>query len=422
MTISRDLTKGAIDMLQEMLKASRQAQKTLALSPANKRNQILETMASLLAERREMILAANRKDIERAIDLSPALMKRLELTEAQLMRLIDGIHVVIRQPDPLGQGEGQRRLPNGLTIEAVHVPLGVIGLIFESRPGVAIEATALIIKSGNAVILRGGHEAMESIRVIVDCWQDAVTLSGFDKELVQAILDPDRQHVTDLMHLNGLDLLIPRGGPGLIQKVVKEATVPVIETGVGNCHVYVDNMADLGMAVDIVTNAKVSNPGVCNAAETVLVHRDIAPNFLPALERHLSSYGVILHADPLSRHYLSLAVPATEEDFVTEYLSLDLAVKIVENIEEAIEHIARYGTKHSEAIVTNDYTRGEYFLNAVDAAVVYWNASTRFTDGYEFGMGGEVGISTQKLHARGPMGLLALTTWKWIAKGHGQIR
>ena len=409
-------------MLETMLQAGRVAQRKLMFSNAQQRNQILAKMAQLLAERQQAILSANQRDVEHANDLPSSLQKRLVLTPAHITRLIDGIDVVIRQPDPLGQGEGQRRLANGLRIEAVHVPLGVIGLIFESRPGVAIEATALVLKAGNAIILRGGHEAGESVRIIVQCWRDALSACGFEPDAVQAILDPDRSHVTELMHLDGLDLLIPRGGPSLIQKVIHEATVPVIETGVGNCHVYVDDTADVNMAVDIVVNAKISNPGVCNAIETVLVHRGIAAAFLPAMEERLTPNQVNLHADSLSLPLLRVAVPATDDDFATEYLSLDLAVKIVEGIDDAIRHIARFGTKHSEAIVTNDYSRGEYFLNAVDAAVVYWNASTRFSDGYEFGMGGEVGISTQKLHARGPMGLEALTTWKWIARGDGQVR
>ena len=409
-------------MLRSMLENGRRAQRAVAGSDASQRNKILENMSQLLKERQSLLIAANQIDLNNSEDLTPSLRKRLGLDAPQIARLMDGIHMVVRQSDPLGRGEGQKRLANGLTLEAVHVPLGVVGLIFESRPGVAIEATALIVKSGNAVILRGGHEAAESIRVIVECWQDAIGASGFDRNLVQAVLDPDRQYVTDMMHLEGLDLLIPRGGPTLIQQVVQEARVPVIETGVGNCHVYVDDGADIPMAVRIVSNAKVSNPGVCNAAETVLVHRDIAHEFLPALEQELRRHDVVLHADDRSRPYLSVSVDATQEDFAKEYLSLDLAVKVVDNLDEALGHIARFGTKHSEAIVTNNYPHGELFLNAVDAAVVYWNASTRFSDGYEFEMGGEIGISTQKLHARGPMGLEALTTWKWIARGQGQIR
>ncbi len=409
-------------MLETMLKSGRQAQKAVGASTASQRNQILENMMERLRERESVIIAANQKDLDNSQDLTPSLKKRLGLSASQIARLIDGIDVVIKQADPLGQGQGQKRLANGLTIEAVHVPLGVVGLIFESRPGVAIEATALMVKSGNAIILRGGHEALESVRVIVECWQDAIDAAGFDKNLVQAVLDPDRQYVGELMHLEGLDLLIPRGGPELIQRVVREATVPVIETGVGNCHVYVDDSADIQMAVEIVSNAKVSNPGVCNAAETVLVHQNIADKFLPALEYELRHYDVVLHADERSRCHLSVSVDATDEDFAKEYLSLDLAIKVVEDLDEALSHIERFGTKHSEAIVTNNYRNGERFLNAVDAAVIYWNASTRFSDGYEFGMGGEVGISTQKLHARGPMGLEALTTWKWIARGQGQVR
>jgi glutamate-5-semialdehyde dehydrogenase len=260
------------------------------------------------------------------------------------------------------------------------------------------------------------------VAAIVSCWKEALQTGGFSPSLVQHIADPDRRYVEELMHLQGLDLLIPRGGPGLIQKVVREATVPVIETGVGNCHVYVDSHADLEMAVEIVQNSKVSNPGVCNAAETVLVHQDIAEDFLPRLEERLSINRVCLHADDFARKFLINALPASAVDFETEYLSLDLAVRVVADMDEALYHIEQYGTKHSEAIVTNDYERGEVFLRRVDAAVVYWNASTRFTDGGQFGFGGEVGISTQKLHARGPMGLEALTTYKWIGRGHGQIR
>ncbi|AUW93612.1 glutamate-5-semialdehyde dehydrogenase [Sulfobacillus thermotolerans] len=409
-------------MLEAMLKNAQAAQKEWALSHTQVRNDALEQMIHLVRRDQDKILSANRRDLDAASELPKALANRLALSPEGLSKLLQGLKVVIDQPDPLGTGMGQRTLPNGLSIEAIRVPLGTIGLIFESRPGVAIEAVALALKAGNAMILRSGHEAKGTVAAIVACWQEALTKTGFRADLVQQILDPDRKYVDALLHLRGLDLLIPRGGPALIQKVVAEATVPVIETGVGNCHVYVDRQADLDMAVNIVINAKVSNPAVCNAAETVLVHQDIAEQLLPELAKALSAQGVQLHADSRALSLVPGAVLATNEDFAKEYLSLDLAVRVVANIDEAIAHIEQYGTKHSETIVTNDYSQGERFLKMVDAAAVYINASTRFTDGYQFGFGGEVGISTQKLHARGPMGLEALTTWKWVGRGHGQIR
>lgn len=409
-------------MLTNMLKRAQTAQKVYALSTSWERNQVLDLMGQIVRTRQDEILAANAEDTARAQDLLPALSQRLTVDSTALGRLLEGLQVVSAQPDPLGSGLGQKVLPNGLAIEAVRVPLGVIGLIFESRPGVAIEAVALALKAGNAMILRGGHEAVASVAAVVSCWQEALETAGFSVDLVQQIEDPDRKYVDALMHLPGLDLLIPRGGAGLIQRVVKGATVPVIETGLGNCHVYIDREADLEMAIAIVRNAKVSSPGVCNAAETVLVHEDVASTFLPQLARAMGEDGVRLHADGPSLPLLPQAVPATEGDYATEYLSLDLAVRIVASMDEAMAHIDRYGTKHSETIVTNDYAQGERFLKGVDAAVVYINASTRFTDGYQFGFGGEVGISTQKLHARGPMGMEALTTWKWIGRGQGQIR
>ncbi len=409
-------------MLENMLKSARFAQHPFGLSPASQRTAVLTAMQRIIAERQSEIAEANRVDCEQAQDLPRPLLQRLTLGPDDLRNLILGLEIVARHDDPLGQGMGQKRLPNGLTIEAVRVPLGVIGLIFESRPGVAIEAVSLALKSGNGIILRNGHEAQHTVAMIVACWKEALQTAGFSGDLVQHVADPDRRHVEDLMHLEGLDLLIPRGGPGLIQKVLRESTVPVIETGVGNCHVYVDRGADLAMAVKIVENSKVSNPGVCNAAETVLVHQAVAAEFLPQLRDKMREDLVRLHGDGASRRLLPDIMVASAEDYQREYLSLDLAVRIVADLDEALKHIEQYGTQHTEAIVTNDYACGEEFLRRVDAACVYWNASTRFTDGSQYGFGGEVGISTQKLHARGPMGLEALTTTKWIGRGSGQVR
>ncbi|MCL6563357.1 MAG: glutamate-5-semialdehyde dehydrogenase [Firmicutes bacterium] len=411
-------------MLEGMLSQAKAAQKALALAPGRERNRALLAMADLLVEETEAVMAENRRDLEAAGQegLSGPLLKRLELTPKKLSELAEGLRQVARLPDPLGRGEGRRQLDNGLKIEVVHVPLGVIGLIFESRPGVVVEAAALTVKSGNAVILRGGHEAQRSNQALVQLWRRALGSAGLPEDAVQLVPSTDRQYVEGMMHLRGLDLLIPRGGAGLINRVVHEATVPVIETGVGNCHLYVHRAADLNMAAHILRDGKVGNPAVCNALETLLVDRAIKEQFLPLAWETLREDGVVFHGDEETRALLSDAIPATEKDWAEEYLSLDLAVKIVDGLEEALAHIARYGSGHSEAVVTNDYAVGQAFLDSVDAAAVYWNASTRFTDGFQFGLGAEVGISTQKLHARGPMGLEALTTVKTIAYGQGQTR
>lgn len=407
-----------------MLSQAKAAQKALALAPGRERNRVLLAMADLLVEETEAVMAENRRDVEAAGQegLSGPLLKRLELTPKKLSELAEGLRQVARLPDPLGRGEGRRQLDNGLKIEVVHVPLGVIGLIFESRPGVVVEAAALTVKSGNAVILRGGHEAQRSNQALVQLWRRALGSVGLPEDAVQLVPSTDRQYVEGMMHLRGLDLLIPRGGAGLINRVVHEATVPVIETGVGNCHLYVHRAADLNMAAHILRDGKVGNPAVCNALETLLVDRAIKEQFLPLAWETLRDDGVVFHGDEETRALLPDALPATEKDWAEEYLSLDLAVKIVDGLEEALAHIARYGSGHSEAVVTNDYAVGQAFLDSVDAAAVYWNASTRFTDGFQFGLGAEVGISTQKLHARGPMGLEALTTVKTIAYGQGQTR
>lgn len=411
-------------MLEEMLTRGRRAQDGLRLADGRQRNQVLAEMERLLKERTSAILAANQTDLARASShgVSGPLLKRLALTEKKLAELADGLKVVRNLPDPLGQGMGQWQLDNGLRLERIRVPLGVIGLIFESRPGVTVEAAGLTVKSGNALLLRGGREALNSNRVLAELWQEALRHAGLSPYAVQLIEDPDRQYALGLMHLKGLDLLIPRGGAGLIQTVVKEATVPVIETGVGNCHLYVDKHADVEMAVHILRDGKVGNPAVCNALETVLVHQDVKRAFLTKAWQALQEDGVIWHGDEEVQRILPQAVSATEDDWAKEYLSLDLAAKVVSGLEEAIEHIGRYGSSHSEAIVTDSYPVGRAFCDRVDAAVVYWNASTRFTDGFQFGLGAEVGISTQKLHARGPMGLEALTTTKVLAWGNGQTR
>jgi glutamate-5-semialdehyde dehydrogenase len=410
--------------LEAMLAQARAATRAWQSRHFEGRDAALGAMALSLRARAAEILAANRQDVERAHSqgLPTPLLKRLTLDAAGLERLVAGMEQLTTLRDPLGVGRGLKTLPNGLRLEAVSVPLGVIALIYESRPGVTVEAGGLAIKSGNALILRGGSEAMLSNRALAAALGEGLETAGLSPHLIQWVDSPDRAYVEALMHLDGLDLLIPRGGPSLIQRVKREATVPVIETGVGNCHVYVDRAADLDMAVRVVVDAKVGNPAVCNAAETLLVHEAVAPAFLPRVAAALGAHGVVLHAEPLAKAWLPEALDATERDFTDEYLSLDLAVKVVPDIEAAVQHIDRYGTGHSEAIVTEDYTAGTYFQQAVDAAVVYWNASTRFTDGFQFGLGAEVGISTQKLHARGPMGLEALTTVKTLVMGHGQTR
>ncbi len=411
-------------MLEEMLQRGRTAQKSLSGSNGKQRNQVLLEMERLVRHRAEDILRVNREDVANAVagGLSGPLVKRLMLDEGKLAGLAEGLRWVSDLPDPLGRGLGQWRLNNGLRLETVRVPLGVIGLIYESRPGVTVEAPGLTIKSGNALILRGGHEALETNRMLAALWRHALKRMGLPEDAVQLIENADRQYAVGLMHLQGLDLLIPRGGAGLIQTVVKEATVPVIETGVGNCHLYVDKEADLEMAIRILRDGKVGNPAVCNALETVLIHRDIKEEFLPRAFQALHNDGVIWHGDDEVRAIVPDAVVASESDWAGEYLSLDIAAHIVGDLNEAISHIAHYGTSHSEAVVTESYPVGQEFCDRVDAAVVYWNASTRFTDGFQFGYGAEVGISTQKLHARGPMGLEALTTTKTIAWGTGQTR
>ncbi|MDN5347289.1 MAG: glutamate-5-semialdehyde dehydrogenase [Clostridia bacterium] len=404
---------------------AKEAARRLAAIGTEIKNKALEAMAAALEEKREEILAANELDMAagREKGLSKALLDRLLLNPKRIAEMAEGLRALVALPDPVGEIMSMWTRPNGLQIGRMRVPLGVIGIIYEARPNVTVDAAGLCLKTGNAVILRGGSEAFNSNRAITRVISAAATGAGIPEGAIQLIETTDREAVNIMLKMNEyLDVLIPRGGASLIQTVVKNATVPVIETGVGNCHVYVDAGADLAMAQEIVINAKTQRPGVCNAMETLLVHKDVAAELLPPLAKRLTELGVELRGDEVTRALVPHAIPATEEDWATEYLDLILAIRVVNNLEEAIEHIHKYGTKHSEAIVTNDYNRARRFLQEVDAAAVYVNASTRFTDGYQYGFGAEIGISTQKLHARGPMGPEQLTTFKYIVFGSGQIR
>ena len=370
------------------------------------------------------ILDKNQIDLKRAEErgTSKAMLDRLRLDEGRTSAIADGVRQVAALADPVGEVISMWKRPNGLTIGQKRVPLGVIGIIYESRPNVTADAAALCLKAGNAVILRGGSEAIESNKAIADSMCRAVASVGLPDGCVNLIEDTARETAVEMMKMNGyIDVLIPRGGHGLIKTVVQNATVPVIETGTGNCHIYVDKTADCRMGVDIIVNAKTSRPSVCNAAETLLVHRDIAAQFLPLAKEALEEKQVELRGCEKTQEIISVK-PATEEDFYTEFLDYILAIKVVDNLEEAVRHINQYGTRHSESIVTQSYQDAQDFLQKVDAAAVYVNASTRFTDGFEFGFGAEIGISTQKIHARGPMGLKELTTTKYIIYGNGQIR
>ena len=410
--------------LEKMGARAKAAARVLANAGAKKQVALLHA-ADCLWDRREELLAANGVDMDAAAagGMSPAMQDRLRLTEARVKDLCAGMRETAAQPDPVGRVlEGSVR-PNGLKIEKVSVPLGVIGIIFETRPNVTADAAALCLLAGNAVILRGGKEAFHSNNALVTVLRDALEEAGLPPDGVQLVQDTSRASAVELMQLTGyLDVLIPRGGAGLIRTVVENAKVPVIETGVGNCHIYVDESADIAMAAEIVYNAKTSRPSVCNAAETLLVHKNAAEKALPAIAAALKEKNVELRADDRARGLLPGSVPACEADWATEFLDYILAVKVVDSFEDALAHIAAYSSGHSECIVTENYTRAEQFLNGVDAAAVYVNASTRFTDGGQFGLGAEIGISTQKLHARGPMGAQQLTTCKFLVRGSGQIR
>lgn len=410
--------------LEEMGALAKQAARKLAVAGSQK-DKALEAIADALIAHTQEILAANGEDLDaaRANGMSQSLLDRLALNEKRIQRMAQGVRQVAAQPDPVGQVlEGSLR-PNGLRIEKVSVPLGVVGMIYEARPNVTADAAALCLKAGNAVILRGGKEAFRSNRAIAQVMRQAVESAGLPADSIQLVEDTSRASSVEMMGLTGyLDVLIPRGGAGLIRTVVENSRVPVIETGVGNCHVYVDDAADTDMAVNIIFNAKTSRPSVCNAIETVLVHKDAAQRVLPAVKAKLDEKQVEIRGCERTCQILSGCTPATEEDWSTEYLDYILAVKIVDSLDQAMDHIARYSSGHSECIVTENYAHAERFLNEVDSAAVYVNASTRFTDGGEFGLGAEVGISTQKLHARGPMGVRQLTSQKFIIRGSGQIR
>ena len=397
---------------------------TLARARTEVKNQALCTFARLLRENVDEILAANEKDLANAKEngVKDTMLDRLRLTDARIEGMAKGAEDIARLDDPVGKGDCWTR-PNGLTIRRVRVPMGVVGVIFEARPNVAADVAALCIKSGNAVVLRGGKEAIQSNRAIVALARRALAESGLAAEAVQLIENTTRASSEALMQMRGLiDVLVPRGGKGLIRAVVDNARVPVIETGAGNCHLYIHADADLSMALDIAVNAKISRPSVCNACETVLVNVAAAGKFLPMLKEAMDAHHCEIRGCERTREILPDVTPATEEDWDTEYNDLILAVRVVDTLDEARIHINRYGTGHSETIVTNDLSAAEYFQSAVDAAAVYVNASTRFTDGGEFGFGAELGISTQKLHARGPMGLTALTTEKYLINGSGQVR
>lgn len=413
------------ELVQAKAQAAKQAAAKLAVTSTAVKNAALLAMAAALEAQQSEILAANERDMTAAAakGMKSSMLDRLKLTAERISGMADGLRQVAGLADPVGNVIDGKTLPNGLHITKIRVPLGVIGIIYEARPNVTADAAGLCLKSGNAVILKGGSEAMESNKTVAAILAQAAEGAGIPAGSIQFIDTSDRQAVQDLIHMNGLvDVVIPRGGAGLIQAVVRNASVPVIETGAGVCHTYVDKDADVEMAMKIAFNAKVQRPSVCNAMETLLVHKDIADKFLPMMLMMYNSSAVEIRGDKAVQEYSGQVHPATEEDWSTEYGDLRLSVKIVDSIEEAMEHIAKYGTGHSECIVTNNYQAAQLFQYTVDAAAVYVNASTRFTDGNEFGFGAEIGISTQKLHARGPMALPELTSTKYLINGNGQVR
>lgn len=406
-------------------KLAKEAAYELGITSTAKKNEALLHMANKLVERCSEILVENAKDVKLAREkgTKEALVDRLELTEERVSAMADGVRHIVKLDDPVGEVTSMKKMMNELKIGVQRVPLGVVGIIYESRPNVTADAAALCLKTGNATLLRGGKEAINSNLKIVEIIKDAITEVGLLEGCVQILEDTSRETANEFMKLNDyLDVLIPRGGAGLINAVVQNATVPVIETGTGNCHIYVDAECDMEMAKNIIINAKTSRPGVCNAAESMLVHKDVAEKFLLMALKALMDKGVEIRGCEKVKAIVPSVILATDEDFDTEFLDFILSVKVVDTLDDAIAHINKYGTGHSEAIVTTNYFNSEKFLQRVDAAAVYVNASTRFTDGSEFGFGAEIGISTQKLHARGPMGLKELTTSKYIIYGNGQIR
>ena len=414
-----------MDSVELIGKRAKAASKKTAVLTTVERNNALRSVGDALIKHSDEIMEANRIDIEnaRANGMKPALLDRLSLNGERIKSMVEGLLQVADLEDPIGEITHMKKRPNGLMIGYQKVPLGVVAIIYESRPNVTVDAFSLTFKSGNAVILRGGSDCINSNIKLVDIIRDSLKSVGLDEDSIILITDTDRKYVNELMKLNEyVDVIIPRGGAGLIKNVVNNSTVPVIETGTGNCHVYVDESADLDMAVNIVYNAKTQRIGVCNACESLVVHRAIAEKFIPMVVDKLKEKNVEVRGDSFSMDIDRRIVPATEEDWGTEYLDYIISLKTVDNIDEAIEHINRYNTGHSEAIVTKDYYNSRKFTQQIDAAAVYVNASTRFTDGFEFGFGAEIGISTQKIHARGPMGLDALTTGKYVILGDGQVR
>ena len=413
------------EMLNTLGKNARNAEVLVRNLSANEKNEVLLKVAEALTENADTLTAANALDVEngRKNNMPEALVDRLLLTGDRIRGMAEGLRQVAALEDPVGEVLGMKKRPNGLMIGQKRVPLGVIGIIYEARPNVTADAFALCFKTGNVVILKGGSDAIHSNEAIVKCIREVLREQGITEDAIQLITDTSRETTAEFMKMNQyVDVLIPRGGRGLIKAVVENSTIPVIETGTGNCHIYVDETADLQIAADIIMNAKTQRVGVCNACESVLVHEKVKDEFLPVLARRLQEKQVEIRADEAACELIPGAVHATEEDWGREYLDYILSLKVVSSVEEAISHINQYNTGHSEAIITNNYEHAQKFLDQVDAAAVYVNASTRFTDGFEFGFGAEIGISTQKLHARGPMGLLALTTTKYIIYGNGQIR
>ena len=408
-----------------MGKEAQLASEILGVTDTAKKNETLLYTADLLVKESASILAANAIDVQNAEQkgVSPAMVDRLRLTESRIAGMAGGLRQVASLPDPVGDVLESFERPNGLKIEKVRVPFGVIGIIYESRPNVTADAFGLCFKTGNAVILRGGSDAIHSNTRISEVLRQGVKDCGLPENSIQLITDTSRETVTEFMKLNRfVDVLIPRGGAGLIRSVLENSTIPVIETGTGNCHIFVDETADQQMALDIIDNAKTQRMGVCNACESLVVHEKIAAEFLPKIYERLSAKNITMRADDEARACVPAMEEATEEDFAKEYLGALISVKTVSGVDEAIDHINRYHTKHSDAILTNNEANAEAFLNRVDSACVYVNASTRFTDGEEFGFGAEIGISTQKLHARGPMGLRELTSYKYLIRGNGQVR
>lgn len=403
-----------------------EAKKKIATASTGQKNEILTQIAQTLRDNVEVILSENEKDIAKAREngISETMVDRLRLTSERVDGIADACIQLVSLEDPVGEVLQGSIRPNGMRITKVRVPMGVVGIIYESRPNVTVDAGALCLKSGNAAILRGGKEAIHSNTILMKLMQQAIAKCGFAKETIQLVEDTSREVSTEMMRANDyIDVLIPRGGAGLIKAIVKNATVPVIETGTGNCHIYIDSSADLAMGVDITNNGKTQRPSVCNALETCLVHKDVAKTFLPMLQDRFKEHNVEIRGCERTKAILGDSVVlATEEDYDTEFLDYIMSVKVVDSIDEAIAHIQKYSTGHSECIITEKYSSAEKFQKEIDSACVYVNCSTRFTDGGEFGLGAEIGISTQKLHVRGPMGLRELTTMKYLINGSGQIR